>query len=115
MALDTGAPVVAPRTQAVFLRALVMHTRRDTLAASTPYQYRCDLQWRGHRWLARQPTNPHGRRSQRREATLQDHLFRVLDDATVRPTKNASEQAIRRRTGGALPGDETSLPPCARS
>jgi transposase len=52
--------------KAVFLRALAIHKRRDPLAASTLYPYRCDLQRRVYRWLARQPTNPHGRRWQKR-------------------------------------------------
>jgi transposase len=36
---------------------------------------------------------------QRRYAKLQDNLFLLLDDATVPPTNNSSEQAIRMRTG----------------
>ncbi len=83
---------------AVFLRAFAMHKRRDTLAASTLYQYRCDLQRRVHRCLALQPTNPHGRRLQKRYAKIQDHLFLFLDDATIPPTNNSSEQAIRMST-----------------
>ena len=47
----------APRMKAVFLRAFAIHKRRDTLAASTLYQYRCDLQRRVTRCLALQPTN----------------------------------------------------------
>src|SRR6266550_4352401 len=45
-----------------------------------------------------QPTNPHGRRLQRRYAKIQDNLFLFLDDATVPPTNNSSEQAIRMST-----------------
>ena len=82
----------------MFLRAFAIHKRRDTLAASTLYQYRCDLSRRVDRCLASQPTNPHGRRLQKRYAKIQDHLFLFLEDATIPPTNNASEQAIRMST-----------------
>jgi transposase len=97
-AIDAGDAMFAPRMKAVFLRAFTIHKRRDTLAASTLYQYRCDLQRRVHRCLALQPTNPHGRRLQKRYAKIQDHLFLFLDDATIPPTNNSSEQAIRMST-----------------
>jgi transposase len=97
-AIDAGDAVFAPRMKAVFLRAFAIHKRRDTLAASTLYQSRCDLQRRVHRYLALQPTNPHGRRLQKRYAKIQDHVFLFLEDGTVPPTNNASEQAIRMST-----------------
>jgi len=97
-AIDAGDAVFAPRMKAVFLRAFAVHKRRDTLAASTLYQYRCDLQRRVHRSLALQPTNPHGRRLQKRYAKIQDHLFLFLEDGTIPPTNNSSEQAIRMST-----------------
>ena len=97
-ASDAGDAVCAPRMQAVFLRAFAIHKRRDTLAASTRSQYRCDLQRRVARCLALQPTNPHGRRLQKRDAKIQEHLFLFLHDATIPPTNNSSEQAIRMST-----------------
>jgi transposase len=97
-AIDAGDAVLAPRMKAVFLRAFAIHKRRDTLAASTLYQYRCDLHRRVTRCLALQPTNPHGRRLQKRYAKIQDHLFLFLEDATIPPTNNSSEQAIRMST-----------------
>jgi transposase len=97
-ALDAGETVFAPRMQGVLLRALAIHKRRDTLAASTLYQYRCDLQRHVQRCLALQPTSPHGQRLQKRDAKIQGNLFLFLDDATIPPTNNASEQAIRMRT-----------------
>jgi transposase len=45
-ALEAGDTVCAPRMKARLLRAFAMHQRRDTLAASTRYQYRGDLQRR---------------------------------------------------------------------
>jgi transposase len=45
-ALEPGETVLAPRLKAISLRAFAMHKRRDTLAASTRYQYRGALQRR---------------------------------------------------------------------
>src|SRR5262245_39478878 len=97
-ALEAGDTVFAPRMKAVLRRAFAIHKRRDTLAASTLYQYRCDLQRRVDRCLASQPTNAHGRRLQKRYAKIQDHLFLFLEDGTIPPTNNSSEQAIRMST-----------------
>jgi transposase len=98
VAVEAGDTMFAPRMKAVRLRAFAIHKRRDTLATSTRYQYRCDLQRRVDRCLASQPTNAHGRRLQKRDAKIQDHLFLCLDDATIPPTNNSSEQAIRLST-----------------
>ena len=84
--------------QAVCRRAFAIHKRRDTLAPSSLYQYRCDLRRRVQRCLALQPANPHGKRLQKRYANIQDHLFLFLDDPTIPPTNNSSEQAIRMST-----------------
>jgi transposase len=97
-ALDAGDTVFAPRMKAVLLRAFALHKRLATLAASTLYQYRCDLRRRVDRCLASQPANLHGRRLQKRYAKIQDHLFLFLEDATIPPTNNSSEQAIRMST-----------------
>jgi transposase len=97
-AIDAGDMVFAPRMKAVLLRAFAIHKRRDTLAASTLYQYRCDLRRRVNRYLSLQPTNRHGKRLQKRYAKIQDHLFLFLDDAAIPPTNNSSEQAIRMST-----------------
>jgi transposase len=84
--------------KAVLLRAFAIHTRRDTLAAATLYQSRCDLQRRVHRCLALEPANPHGRRLQKRYPKIQDHLLLLLDDAAIPPTHHASAQALRMST-----------------
>jgi len=97
-ALEAGDTVLAPRMKAILLRAFAIHKRRDTLAASTRYQYRCDLQRRVDRCLASQPTNTHGRRLRKRYTKIRDDLFLFLDDASIPPTKNSSEQAIRMST-----------------
>ena len=97
-ACEAGDTVFAPRMKAVLLRAFAIHKRGDALAASTLYQYRCDLQRRVDRCLASQPTNPHGRRLQKRYTKIRDHLFLFLEDASIPPTNNSSEQAIRMST-----------------
>lgn len=56
---------------------------------ATLYQYRC---------LASQPTNSHGRRLQKHYTKIRDHLFLLLEDASIPPTHNSSEQAIRMST-----------------
>jgi transposase len=98
VALDAGDLVFAPRMKRVLLRAFAIHNRRDTRAASTLYQYQCALRRRVTRWVALQPTNPHGRRLQKRDAKIQENWFLFLDDATMPPTTNSSEQAIRMST-----------------
>jgi transposase len=82
-ACEAGDTVFAPRMKAVLLRSCTMHTRRDTLATSTLYRYRCDLQRRVDRCLASQPTNVHGRRLQQRDAKIQANGFLLLDDASI--------------------------------
>jgi transposase len=98
VALEARDTAFAPLMKAVLLRTFAIHKRRDTLAASTLYQYRSDLPRRLHRCLTLQPVTPHGRLLQKRDAKIQDHLFLCLDDAAIPPTHNASEQAIRTRT-----------------
>ncbi len=97
-AFEAGDAVFAPRMKTVLLRAFAIHKRRDTLAASTLYQYRCDLERRVDRCLASQPTNTHGRRLQKRYTKIRGDLFLFLEDASIPPTNNASEQAIRMST-----------------
>jgi transposase len=97
-ALGAGDIVFAPRMKLVLLRAFAIHKRRDTLTASTLYQDQCDRRRRVTRGVALQPTTPHGRRLQKREAKLQAHWFLLLEDATIPPTNNSSEQAIRLST-----------------
>jgi transposase len=97
-ALEAGELGFAPRMKRVWRRAFAIHTRRDTLAASTLYQYQCDLRRRVTHYLALQPTNPHGRRLQKRDATIQENVCLFREDATIPPTNNSSEQAIRMST-----------------
>lgn len=94
-AIDAGDRVFAPLMKRVLLRALVIHKRRPRLAASTLQRYRSDLHKRLEVALDREPSQKDGQRLQRRYRKLREHLFLFLEDATVPPTNNASEQALR--------------------
>lgn len=94
-AIDAGDTVFAPVMKRVLLRSFVMHKRRDRLADSTLYQYRCDLNRRLQRALALEPKQKDGIRLHKRYHSIQDHLFLFLEDVTIPPTNNSSEQALR--------------------
>ena len=97
-ALEAGDTVLAPRMKALLLRAFAIHKRRDRLAASTLAQYRGDVRRRLSRCLALAPDTTHGQRLKKRYTAIQEHLFLFLDDASIPPTNNSSEQAIRMST-----------------
>ena len=94
-AMDAGDTLFASRMKAILLRAFVIHKRREHLADSTLYQYRCDLKRRLEAALKLTPTNAHGIRLQKRYADLKDHLFLFLEDASIPPTNNQSERDLR--------------------
>jgi transposase len=97
-AVDAGDTVFAPTMKKLLLRAFVIHRRRSQISASTLYQYRCDLKRRLTRTLALEPDNEHGIRLRKRYGSIKDHLFVFLEDASIPPTNNSSEQAIRMST-----------------
>ena len=94
-AIEAGDSLFAPRMKRVLLRAFVIHKRRDHLKETTLYQYRCDLKRRLTQCLALTPTHKDGIRLQKRYIKIQDNLFLFLEDATIPPTNNSSEQALR--------------------
>jgi len=94
-AIEAGDQVVAPVMKSILLRSVVIHQRRDTLAESTLAHYRRDLDRRVERCLERQPTNNHGIRLKKRYTKIKENLFLFLEDASIPPTNNSSEQAIR--------------------
>jgi transposase len=83
-ALAAGDAVLAPRLQAVLLHAFALHKRRDQLTESTLEQYRCDLKRRLARCLTLEPTHKHGRRLQKRDRKMTDHLLVFLEDRRFR-------------------------------
>jgi transposase len=97
-AFEAGDTVFAPRMKALLLRAFAMHKRRDRLAESTLSQYRGDLRRRLARCLALEPDTAQGQRLKKRYTAIQDNLFLFLEDASIPPTNNSSEQAIRMST-----------------
>jgi transposase len=94
-AIDAGDQVFAPRMKLVLLRAFVIHQRRSHLADSTLYQYRCDLNRRLNSVLNLEPEQKDGIRLLKRYQKIKDNLFLFLDDASIPPTNNSSEQALR--------------------
>ena len=97
-AIDAGDTIFAPVLKRLFLRALKIHQRRESLAESTRYQYRLDINRRLRKALERLPEQDDGVRLHKRYTNIQDHLFLFLEDATIPPTNNSSERAIRMST-----------------
>jgi transposase len=97
-AIEAGDQVFAPVMKRVLLRAFVIHQRQGRLAESTLYQYRCELERRLEYCLALTPTQRDGVRLKKRYLRIRDNLFLFLEDATVPPTNNSSERALRLST-----------------
>jgi len=93
--IDAGDEVFSPVMKRLLLRAVVWHRRWEKLAASTQYQYRCRMQRELEQALALVPTHSDGMQLQKRYRDLREHLFLFLEDTTIPPTNNASEQALR--------------------
>jgi transposase len=93
--IDAGDEIFSARMKKLLLRALVLQRRWLDLAESTRYQYRCRLYRDLEVVLALLPTQEDGKRLQKRYLDLRAHLFVFLDDPTVPPTNNSSEQALR--------------------
>ncbi len=79
----------------ILLRAFVLHRRWSNLAAATRYQYRLKLRRDLSLALALSPAQDDGVRLQKRYRDLRAHLFLFLEDSTIPPTNNSSEQALR--------------------
>lgn len=93
--IDAGDEIFSNRMKRILLRAFVMHRRWSELAPSTQYQYRLKLRRDLSLALALSPTQDDGIRLQNRYRDLQEHLFLFLEDSTIPPTNNSSEQALR--------------------
>lgn len=97
-ALEAGDQSFAPRMKAVLLRAFALHKRQARVAPATWARYRSDLQHRLEQCLALEPEHRQGQRLKQRYTKIKDHLFVFLHDASIPPTNNSSEQAIRMST-----------------
>jgi len=93
--IDAGDEIFSPLMKRILLRAFVIHRRWSDLAASTQYQYRLKLRRDLSLALALSPTQDDGVRLQKRYRDLREHLFLFLEDSTIPPTNNSSEQALR--------------------
>ena len=62
------------------------------------YQYRLDIKQRLRQALTLKPDQEDGQRLRNRYEDIQENLFLFLEDATIPPTNNSSEQAIRMST-----------------
>ncbi|MCY7392700.1 MAG: IS66 family transposase, partial [Leptolyngbyaceae cyanobacterium CAN_BIN12] len=93
--MDAGDEIFSARMKTLLLRAFVLQRRWLDLAQSTRYQYRFRLYRDLKAVLALSPIQADGIRLQNRYRKLQENLFLFLDDSTIPPTNNASEQALR--------------------
>jgi transposase len=92
---EAGDEIFSGRMKKLLLRAFVLRRRWDDLAETTRYQYRCRLHRDLESILALSPTQEDGVRLQKRYLDLRENLFLFLDDPTIPPTNNSSEQALR--------------------
>lgn len=93
--MDAGDDLFSPRMKRILLWSIAVRRRWDTLAESTRYQYICRLYRQLAEVLALSPTQADGIRLQNRYRDLRENLFLFLEDTTIPPTNNASEQALR--------------------
>ena len=93
--IDSGDEIFSPLIKRILLKAFVLHRRWLELAPTTQYQYLCRLKRDLATALAKIPTHADGLRLQQRYDDLRDNLFLFLEDTTIPPTNNASEQALR--------------------
>jgi transposase len=93
--IDAGDEIFAPIMKRILLRAFVVHRRWSKLATTTQYQYRLRLRRELSQALALSPLQSDGVRLQNRYRDLREHLFLFLEDSTIPPTNNTSEQALR--------------------
>lgn len=94
-AIDAGDDLFAPRMKRLLLRAIAVNRRRHQLAESTLQQYCSRFQGSLREILNLKPKSPEGQRLRKRYREIREHLLLFLDDETVPPTNNSSEQALR--------------------
>lgn len=94
-ALEAGDDLFAPRMKRLLLRAIALQRRRQTLSQSTVKQYCSRLRGALREILNLKPKQSDGKRLLKRYQKVQVHLLLFLEDETVPPTNNSSEQALR--------------------
>jgi transposase len=93
--IDAGDEIFSPLMKKILLRSFVLQRRWPKLSESTRYQYLCRINRQLDAVLALSPKQEDGIRLQNRYRDLRDNLFLFLEDTTIPPTNNASEQALR--------------------
>lgn len=93
--VEAGDEIFSGCMKKLLLRAFVLRRRWSDLAEATRYQYRCRLYRDLETILNLSPIQEDGVRLQKRYRDLRENLFLFLDDPTIPPTNNASEQALR--------------------
>ena len=94
-AMDAGDECFAPRMKRLLLRAFAIHKKRQTLSEDKLLHYREQFKRSLKLFLKLKPDNPEGKRLIKRYLKLKDSLFLFLEDSTIPPTNNSSEQALR--------------------
>lgn len=94
-AIDAGDELFAPRMKRLLLKAIAVGRRRKNLATSTVRQYCSRLRGALREVLNLRPTALEGQKLLKRYQKIRDHLLYFLEDETVPPTNNSSEQALR--------------------
>ncbi len=92
-AIEAGDKIFARAMKRLLLRAFALEKRR--LKEPTFARYRRDLSVGLEKVLSLEPVQKDGIRLKKRYTKHREHLFLFLDDASVPPTNNASEQALR--------------------
>lgn len=94
-AIDLGDDLFAPRMKRLLLKAIALHRRRHTLAPSTVQQYGSRLRGSLREILNLNPKQAAGQRLLKRYQQIRENLLLFLEDETIPPTNNSSEQALR--------------------
>ena len=94
-AIDALDRIFAPAMKRLLLRALIIHRQRENMDDTRLLRYRINLQERLTKILDLAPQQKDGIRLRKRYGGLIDNLFLFLEDATIPPTNNSSEQAMR--------------------
>jgi len=94
-AIDAGDRIFAAAMKRLLLRAFIIHRQRENMDDTRLLRVRINLQERLTKILDLAPQQKDGIRLQKRYGGLIDNLFLFSEDATIPPTNNSSEQAIR--------------------
>ena len=98
-AIEAGDKIFAPRMKTLARRGFALARRRHHLAQSTRRSYRQRMARDLDAIMVLAPTNPHGKRLQKRYAKVRSHLFTFLAYPEVDADNNNSSERALRHTG----------------